>query len=293
VRICVIFNPAARGNKARHFRRHLGEIGGKSALKATGAPGDARRLAADAIKDGFDVIVAAGGDGTMHEVLNGIGDVPDGFEKARLGVLPLGTVNVLARELKIPLKLADAWETLRRGREKKIDLPCAEFSATGKKVYFAQLGGAGLDVRAIELVDFSVKKKIGPLAYILAGMKALFEKKLQIKASANGTSFTGELVLVGNGKLYGGPFEVFPSADLSDGILDVCIFPRTDLGTLLRCAPAFLLRRKLPEKMVQRFRNASFELTAESKASFELDGELVGSLPAKFSVERERLRVIC
>ena len=123
MRICVIFNPAARGNKARHFRRHLDEIGGQCAFKATAAPGDARRLAAEAIADGFDLIVAAGGDGTVNEVLNGIGDAPNGFERARLGVLPLGTVNVFARELKIPLRLERAWKILRRGREMKIDLP--------------------------------------------------------------------------------------------------------------------------------------------------------------------------
>ncbi|HEY3760845.1 MAG TPA: diacylglycerol kinase family protein [Verrucomicrobiae bacterium] len=292
MRICVIFNPAARGNKARHFRHHLSEIGGQSALKATAAAGDARRLAADAVKDGFDVIVAAGGDGTVHEVLNGIGDAPGGFEKARLGVLPLGTVNVFARELNMPLKMEKAWEHLLRGQERKIDLPYAEFLATGKKVYFVQLGGAGLDVRAIELVDFSVKKKIGPLAYVIAGLKALFEKKLQIKATANGSSYSGELVLVGNGKYYGGPFEVFPSADLCDGILDVCIFPRTDMGTLLRCAPDFLFRRKLPEKLVKRFRGPGFELAADLAASLELDGELVGALPVRFGVEQGRLRVM-
>jgi hypothetical protein len=99
VPICVIFNPAARGNKARHFRRQLDAIGSQCALKATAAPGDARRLAAEAVDDGFDLIVAAGGDGTVNEVLNGIGDAPDGFARARLGVLPLGTVNVFAREL--------------------------------------------------------------------------------------------------------------------------------------------------------------------------------------------------
>ena len=292
MRICVIFNPAARGNKARHFRRHLAMIGGQSALKATAAPGDARRLAAEAIKDGFDVIVAAGGDGTVNEVLNGIGDAPGGFERVRLGVLPLGTVNVFARELETPLRLEPAWEVLRRGRERKIDLPHAEFPATGKKVYFAQLAGAGLDARAIELVDFSVKKKVGPLAYVMAGLRALVEKKPQVKASANGASYSGELVLIGNGKLYGGPFEIFPAADTRDGLLDVCVFPRVDWPTLIRCAPDFLLRRRLPETAVKRFRVASFELTAEG-AKFELDGELTGPLPVRFSIERERLRVIC
>ncbi len=108
--ICVIFNPAARGDKARRFRRQLDDNGAQCTLKATTAPGDARRLATDAVVEGFDLIVAAGGDGTVNEVLNGIGDAPDGFIRARLGVLPLGTVNVFARELKIPLKVDRAWK---------------------------------------------------------------------------------------------------------------------------------------------------------------------------------------
>ena len=145
VRTCVIFNPAARGEKARRFRHQLDAIGPQCALKATTAPDDARRLAAEAVADGFELIVAAGGDGTVNEVLNGIGDAPDGFARARLGVLPLGTVNVFARELKIPLRIGQAWEALQRGRETRIDLPRVEFSANGvrQKKYFVQLAGAG------------------------------------------------------------------------------------------------------------------------------------------------------
>jgi diacylglycerol kinase (ATP) len=295
VRICVIFNPAARGNKARHFRRHLDGIGGPSAFKATVAPGDARRLATEAIADGFDLIVAAGGDGTMNEVLNGIGDAPNGFELASLGVLPLGTMNVFARELKIPLRLERAWEVLRRGREIKIDLGCAEFSAGGvrKEQFFAQLAGAGLDARAIELVDFSAKKKIGPLAYVAAGLKALSEKKPKICVDAGGQNFSGELVLIGSGKFYGGPFTIFPAADLRDGLLDICVFPRVDFPVLFRCIPNFLTRRKLPEKTVRRFRAEKFELVCDSAAAFELDGEWAGNLPVTFSVGREKLRVVC
>jgi len=307
VRICVIFNPAARGNKARHFRRQLDAIGSQCALKATSAPGDARRLAAEAVREGYDLVVAAGGDGTVNEVLNGLGDAPDGFARARLGVLPLGTVNVFARELKIPPRIERAWEGLQRGREMKMDLPRVEFSANGKteRRYFVQLAGAGLDARAIELVDWQHKKKVGPLVYVIAGLKALREKKPQITAredqpslkssgtaSARPTSqqYTGEMVLIGNGKFYGGPFEIFPEADLRDGMLDVCILPRVDFATLLGCAPDFIARRKLPEKAVRRFRAAAFELSGES--GFELDGEWIGNLPAKFSVERGRLRVV-
>ncbi len=296
---CVIFNPAARGNKARHFRHHFDEIGGQSALKATAAPGDARRLAAEAVGDGYDLIVAAGGDGTVNEVLNGLGDAPDGFARARLGVLPLGTVNVFARELKIPVRLERAWEVLRRGNETKIDLPRAEFSANGKseRRYFVQLAGAGFDARAIELVDWQHKKKVGPLAYVVAGLKALRETKpkITVREDAHPTAenFTGELVLIGNGKFYGGPFEIFPRASLRDGLLDVCVLPRVNWPELLRCAPDFLARRKLPEQLVRRFRAAAFELSSATTASFELDGELAGNLPVKFSVEREKLRVVC
>ena len=296
MRICVIFNPAARGNKARHFRRQLDAIGSQCSLKATAAPGDARRLAAEAGGGGYDLIAAAGGDGTVNEVLNGLGDAPDGFARTRLGVLPLGTVNVFARELNIPLRFERAWEILRRGSETKIDLPRVEFSANGKteRRYFVQLAGAGFDARAIQLVDWQHKKKVGPLAYVVAGLKALRETKPQITARATAgptnQKFTGELVLVGNGKFYGGPFEIFPQADLRDGMLDVCVLPRVDFSTLFGCAPNFIARRKLPEKVVRRFRAAAFELCGES--GFELDGELIGNLPVKFSVERGHLRVV-
>ena len=299
VRICVIFNPAARGNKARRFRRFLSELSQQCALKATSGPGDARRFAQSAVATGYDIVAAAGGDGTVNEVLNGIGDEPEGFQRVRLGVLPLGTVNVFARELKIPLRPERAWEVLQRGREMKIDLPRVEFSANGKteRRYFVQLAGAGLDARAIELVDWQHKKKVGPLAYVIAGLKALREKKPQITAREDtrptGQNFCGELVLIGSGKYYGGPFEIFPQADSRDGLLDVCILPRVNWLTLLRSAPSLLARRKLPEKLAWRFRAAVFELSGDTTASFELDGEWVGNLPVKFSVEREKLRVVC
>ena len=294
MRICVIFNPAARGNKARHFRHQLNAIGSQCALKATTAPGDARRLAAEAVGEGFDLIVAAGGDGTVNEVLNGIGDAPDGFARARLGVLPLGTVNVFARELKIPLRIERAWEVLQRGRETRIDLPRVEFSANciRQQRYFVQLAGAGMDARAIELVDWGHKKKIGPLAYLIAGLKALREQKPKIIVRTAGREVRGELVLIGNGRFFGGPFGVFPPADLRDGLLDICVFPRINWLTMFRCAPGLLARRRLPERVVQRVRAAAFELDGEPAAAFELDGEWVGHLPATFSVEREKLRVI-
>jgi len=293
VRTCVIFNPAARGGKARRFRRHLDEIASRVALKATAASGDARRLAAEAVVDGFELIVAAGGDGTVNEVLNGIGDAPDGFARARLGVLPLGTVNVFAREIGLPLRIERAWETMQRGRELRIDLPCAEFYVNGarRRQYFIQLAGAGLDARAIELVTWPLKKQFGPLAYVIAGLKALRSQLPRITVRVNGQNAAGELVLIGNGRFYGGPLEFFPRADLRDGLLDICVFPQANWFTLLRYVPGLLVRRRLSTGVAQRFRARTFELAGDAPASFELDGEWAGHLPAAFSVARGQVRV--
>jgi len=101
---CLIFNPSAQGGKAGRFRSHPALPRGQCVFLATSAPGDARRLASQAVRDGFQTVIAAGGDGTANEVLNGIADVPGGFRAVRLGILPLGTINVFARELGLPLR---------------------------------------------------------------------------------------------------------------------------------------------------------------------------------------------
>ncbi len=294
VRTCVIFNPAARGEKARRFRAHLDAIGRESTLKLTTAAGDARRLAAEAVGEGFEVIVAAGGDGTINEVLNGIGDAPDGFARARLAVLPLGTVNVFARELALPTKLDAAWAAIRQGKDTRIDLPVMEYGAkeARQRRYFAQLAGAGLDARAIELVQWQLKKKIGPLAYVIAGLQALMSTQSRVTATSGGRSLTGELVLIGNGRLYGGPYRLFPEADLRDGLLEVCVFPRVNWLTLARCGPSLLLRGQVPRSAVETFQAETVALSSPTRTALEADGELVGDLPATFSLQRAVLRVM-
>ena len=101
MRACIIFNPIARGERAKRLHSELTNLSGQLALRPTTAPGDATLLATEAVRDGFDTLIAAGGDGTVNEVLNGITSAPDGLARARLAVLPLGTVNVFARELGI------------------------------------------------------------------------------------------------------------------------------------------------------------------------------------------------
>jgi diacylglycerol kinase (ATP) len=293
VRTCVIFNPSAKGEKARHFRRHLDAIATQSALKLTTCPGDAQRLAAKAVSEGFDTIVAAGGDGTLNEVLNGIGDAPRGVDRARLAVLPLGTVNVFAREVAIPLDPVQAWEIIQRGRELRIDLPSVQYAANGanRRRYFAQLAGAGLDARAIELVRWELKEKNGSLAYVIAGLQALLSSPSKITAAGSQT-LEGGLVLVGNGRLYGGRFQIFPDAHLQDGQLEVCVFPRVNWLTLARCGLPLLVSARVPAAVTRTFRTSSLVLNSPLPTPFEVDGELIGRLPATFSIAPSRLRVI-
>jgi YegS/Rv2252/BmrU family lipid kinase len=294
VRACVIFNPAAKGQKAERFRRCLAAIATHCELKRTAAPGDARRLAATAIGEGHDTIIAAGGDGTLNEVLNGMGDVTDGFERARLGVLPLGTINVFARELGLPTNPDEAWPILQRGNERRIDLPRIESGASDNatRTYFAQLAGAGLDARAIQIVDWPLKKRIGPLAYVVAGLKAMTEEQAMLTIADGTRTTTGQLVLVGNGSRYGGSFRIFPDAEVTDGWLHVAVFPRVDWLTLIHCGLTLLSTRELPRRKVVRLRVKSFTLTSQPASRFEVDGELGDPLPARFTVQPAGLRVL-
>ncbi|MCX6895685.1 MAG: hypothetical protein NTZ16_09360, partial [Verrucomicrobia bacterium] len=181
-----------------------------------------------------------------------------------------------------------------RGRYTPIDLGWAEFSKAGRpeRHHFMQLAGAGLDARAIELVDGRQKKKIGPLAYVVAGLKALREPQPRITVAADGKTLAGELVLIGNGRFYGGRLEIFQDADLRDGLLDVVVFPRVGMMAALGHALHAAVFRRLPQAGVLRLRAAEFTVAAAPGAGFELDGEFAGRLPARFGVEKERLRVI-
>ena len=228
-KLFVIFNPAARGEKSQRVRRFLETKASSSVtLAPTQRADEARLLAARAVSDGYRVIVAAGGDGTINEVVNGIGT-----SGSALGVLPLGTVNVFAQELGIPRQLEAAWALIQHGRPRTIDLARAE--SHGAVRYFIQLAGVGFDARAVRTASWELKKKIGPLSYVWAGLKTLSVPHARIEVSANGNgSAAGVAVLIGNGRYYGGRFTLFPKARMDDGLLDVCVFETCGYLDVLR-----------------------------------------------------------
>jgi len=290
----LIFNPAAKGGKARFLRRHLDAFGSHCRLMPTQAAGDASRLAAQALAEGCQTIIAAGGDGTINEVVNGIAETPGGLERALLGVLPMGTINVFARELGLPHRLRDAFDLICGGKETRIDLPVADLTLNGqtRRRCFIQLSGAGLDARAVELVSWDLKKKAGPLAYVVAGFKALMEKHPVITVEGGGQRVTGQLVFMGNGRFYGGSFRFFPKANLADGLIDACVFPQVQAGAILRVGMGMLCGRPLHFAQSAQLQARELVLTSSSRVPIELDGEAAGELPARISIIPKGLRVI-
>ena len=283
-RFFVIFNPAARGEKSQRLLHFLES---KASTNVTFAPtqraGEAQTLAARAVAEGYDAVIAAGGDGTINEVINGIGTTG-----VALGILPLGTVNVFALELGIPLKLDAAWATVQRGMTRLIDLAHAESNGGGR--FFAQLAGVGFDARAVRAASWELKKKVGPLAYVWAGLKVLQEPPVAVEVTADGRTARGVAVFVGNGRYYGGRFRLFPQARLDDGLLDVCVFERAGYLDLLRYGQGVLRGTHPQLRDVHHFQADGF--VCRGAAPFELDGEDAGDAPVTFSVKQRALRVI-
>jgi YegS/Rv2252/BmrU family lipid kinase len=294
MRACLVFNPTARGEKARRFLAALERLRGECVLRPTERAGHAADLAAAACAEGFDTVVAAGGDGTVSEVVDGLARVPEALEHVRLGVIPLGTINVLAHELGLPRSPTAAWQTVQGGRELRIDLPRVDLTVNGQPAtrHFVQLAGAGLDSRAIARVNWAWKKRVGPLAYVVAGFKALVGPQPLATAQAGGTRLAGTLILLGNGRHYGGKTRMFPDASLTDGKLDVRVFWRVTPLTLLRCGWAMLSGKPVGHRVAGSMRGEQIRVTCPEPLPVEVDGDNVGFTPAVFTLRREALRVL-
>lgn len=287
-RFFVIFNPAARGEKSKRVQQLLASKNSEEVRVAhTARAGDATQLAARAVAEGYHVVVAAGGDGTVNEVVNGLAQ-----SAAALAILPLGTVNVFARELGIPTNLDAAWQVARNGFVRTVDLAVAEAGGTCR--YFAQLAGVGFDARAVRTASWELKKRVGPVSYVWAGLKVLREPPINVDVSVNGNANAarGAAIFVGNGRFYGGPFKLFPQARLDDGLLDVCVFERCGYLDVLRYGQGILrgVHTRLPD--VRYFQAKEFVCHAAAAVPFELDGEDAGDAPVKFTVVPRALRVI-
>ncbi|MBB3263517.1 YegS/Rv2252/BmrU family lipid kinase [Azospirillum sp. OGB3] len=230
----MIHNPVAGARRARRLGAVLERLeqrhGVAVTLRATGGRGDAEAMARAVAPGAFDAVVAAGGDGTINEVVNGLGARGDGGAAIPLGIVPLGTANVLAHELGLPLDAEGTARVLAEGRSLPVHLGVANGRA------FAMMAGAGLDARVVERVDPRLKRLIGKGAYAV-------ETLARIAAGGGGpyrVAVDGAepvevaSVIVAKGHFYGGRFVCAPDARLADPWLHVCLFPRSGRGNALR-----------------------------------------------------------
>jgi len=141
-------------------------------------------------------------------------------------------------------------------------------------------------------VNWNLKKKIGFFAYVVAVLRAFRREPSRILVDGLVQPISGEQVLVGNGRFYGGPVVVFPNAKLSDGLLDVCVFPRVTWRTVMSCALGLVIGRLHKAGGARHFQTESFTLTAPTPTPLEIDGEKIGELPARFSIRRQLLQVL-
>ncbi|MGI8890741.1 MAG: diacylglycerol/lipid kinase family protein [Chthoniobacterales bacterium] len=280
---CIILNPAARGERARHAEEKLRSICGDAFICATLRAGDAEHQARGAVKDGFDRIVAAGGDGTINEVVNGIAGAD-----VSLGLMPMGTMNVFANELGLPANdLGRCWDVICGGRTRLVDFP----TANGK--HFVQLAGVGLDAQVVKETSVNFKKNFGPLSYLISAAQIAGRRppRLLIE-SADAVTEEGSFVLVGNGRLYGGPFPFFKHAVIDDGLLDVLVFKQLGYIELIKYLQNVIFTSDITTREVEYFQTRRLRVSSAEEVPVELDGELMGSCPVEFRMPSRRLKVL-
>ncbi len=288
--IAVIFNPSAGGDRALRFQRQLAGLSGGIRLFPTTGPGTAPSLAMAAAREGATAVVAAGGDGTVNEVVNGLAQLPD-HQCPSLGVIPLGTVNVFAKELDLPPDIDHCWELIRAGHRRRIDL--ARATHAGGSRWFIQMAGAGLDALAISRIQLPLKRWIGPGAYLWAGLQAIRSPLAVIHIEGGPEPVSGQLALVGNGRFYGGRFPVFPKAQLDDGQLDLAVLVRANVLSLARATLAAARGRLLNHSGVIHQQAARFTLSGPCHSPFQVEGDNIGTLPASFEIIPGALDVLC
>ncbi len=280
----VIFNPCARSQKGGRVLRFIESHADRLALHPTNHAGEARELAARFVAEGEPVVIAAGGDGTLNEVVNGLKG-----SKTLLGVLPAGTMNVFAREMGIPFNsLEKALLVIERGFVQEVDL----FEVNGAP--FFQMAGVGFDAKVIEETSWESKKRLGPLAYLLAAVRVLGDRPPTLEiVCADGRREEGVAVLAGNGALYGGQFKFFRNANNHDSKLDVLVYKEAGYRIVLDSLRGLAFGGIDLMASTRAFQTESFTVRAASDFPVQVDGELIGRFSeVRFVESANRLRVL-
>jgi len=301
VKTALIYNPSAGRGRAAAIasgvERGLTKRGLEVELHATQRPADAMDIAGR-LASQVDIIVAIGGDGTINEVVNGMTERrrqprPEASHvqrKARLGIVPAGTVNVLALELGLPYQVERACNVIAGGKIVSLDVGAVNNRG------FVLMMGAGIDALTVRNVDPRAKRRFRGLAFLGTGLKAGFAAPPPaFVVRTGGSEFTATFFVACNSRHYAGHLGLCPEADPTDGLLDLLIFTGTTSSSLAAFwlgVPSGLHLRN-PNVMYLRGKGAELIPLEEKEAVwFQTDGELAGKLPATVKVDAHALEVL-
>lgn len=271
--ILVIHNPVAgywQRNKLRLFLKTLRETGRRVIVRKTTGPGDATFIAAEVDPRQIETVVAAGGDGTIREVADGLAG-----SGVRLAVLPLGTANVLALELGLGLNPRAAARATANARER------TGFAGLVDNRRFLLMVSAGIDARVVSRTSSKVKRYLGKTAYAVAAVQELLRPKWggPITAIVDGEEISGDLIIVTRAQRYAGPFIIAPDADIRGRRLFVVAPQGRGFLAMLRYAAALFTNRLpyLPDVIVREA--SEVVLQGPPGHPVQVDGDAMGTLP--------------
>jgi YegS/Rv2252/BmrU family lipid kinase len=278
-------NPAAgwrRRQRLAPVLTRLRDHGCTLVLRETQAPGDAERFAAEVDPDAFDVVVAAGGDGTVNETINGL--ARSGLP---LAVIPLGTANVLAAEIGLRTDPASLARCVAFGQPRPITLG----AANGRR--FILMAGAGFDAHVVAGVSVPMKRWLGKGAYVLSTLHQLLVFTFPTyEVLIDNTARRVASVIVTNARYYGGRFVCAPDASLESDTLQVCLFERAGRLAAIGYALA-LFTGRLPELSTYRVIEARrVEIRGRPGEPLQGDGDVIGQLDVAIEVLPNALELI-
>ncbi|WP_411503249.1 diacylglycerol kinase [Brevibacillus centrosporus] len=276
----LIYNPSS-GREI--VRRRLPDIldymesaGYETSCHATKGEGDATEAAARAVARGYDLIIAAGGDGTIYEVVNGMAELKS---RPSLGIIPCGTSNDLSRAVGIPKSISRACEIISKGKKKKIDL------GRINNRYFINIAGGGSLTNLTYEVPSKLKTMIGQLAYYVKGLEKLPSlHPIRVRLESRKEVLLDEeimIFLIANSHSVGGFDKLAPDADLSDGKLDVIVVKKMNIAEFIRLATSAVRGEHLKDPNILYFQADYIKATSPGTETVQLnlDGELGGQLP--------------
>lgn len=290
----VILNPYSGRGKASRMRQALEtglhEAGVEFELVATKGPLQAIDLAASAAEQGFSPILAAGGDGLIGEVVNGLGQSKPSGPLGPLGVIPLGTANDLANNLGLPMALHEAVAAISTGHKRRIDLGRAG------DWLFANNSALGLEP-VVTMYNAEMVRLRGVIRYLVAALRAIVKgPSYQVHLTWDEGEYKGPttLISVGNNPVTGGLFCMAPAADPADGLLTFVYGYAPNRGKMLALLPRTLNGSYVDDPAIHQHHTRRLFVRADTPMPLQVDGELRGTGVHRitFETQPDRLEIL-